>query len=122
MIFFIRFLAKKVIVGNKVNIQMQHDLLRLALDWGLVDLAQSAIFEREDFHGYMISNSLFEKALLGEKLEAFVDLFLERNFVLHHYLGLETLRSLFNREKDRDFFTITSIEGILGWSGVRRMK
>jgi hypothetical protein len=101
---------------------MQHDLLRLTLDWGLADLAQSAIFERDDFHGYMVPNNLFEIALLGEKLEAFVDVFLERNFVLHRYLGLETLRSLYNRGKDRDFFTITSIEGILGWSGVRRMK
>jgi len=94
----------------------------LTLDWGLVDLARSEIFPREDFIGYIIPNSLFEKALLGKNLEEFVDLFLERNFVLHTYLNIETLQRLFNEEKDRDFFTITSLEGILGGTGVRRMK
>jgi hypothetical protein len=101
---------------------MQHNLLRLTLDWGLVDLARSEIFSREDFIGYIIRNSLFEKALFGKNLEEFVDLFLERNFVLHTYLNIETLQRLFNEEKDRDFFTITSLEGILGGTRVRRIK
>jgi len=55
---------------------MQDNLLRLTLDWNLVDLAKSEIFQRDDFIGYIIPNSLFEQALLGENLEAFVDLFL----------------------------------------------
>ncbi len=120
--FLCSFVAKKIVSGDKPNVHMQNNLLHLALDWGLVDLAQLEILQREDFIGYTIPNSLFEQAVLGDDLEAFVDLFLERNFVLHRYLTLEKLRSLFNREKDRDFFTITSLEGILGWSGVRRKK
>ena len=99
---------------------MQLNLLRLTLDWRLVDLAQSEIFQREEYIGYMIPNSLFELVLLGENLEAFVDLFLERSFVLHRYLNEEKLLSLFNWPKDRDFFTTTSLEGILGLSGVRK--
>jgi hypothetical protein len=61
---------------------MQHNLLRLTIDWGLVDLARSE----------------------------------------HTYLTVETLHKLFNVEEERDFFTITSLEGILGETGVRRMK
>ena len=120
--FLCSFVAKKIVIGDKPSVHMQNNLVHLAVEWGLVDLAQSEIFHREDFIGYTIPNSLFEQAVLSEDLEAFVDLFLERDFVLHRYLTLEKLRSLFNREKDRDFFTITSLEGILGWSGVRRKE
>ena len=101
---------------------MQHNLLRLTLDWGLVDLARSEIFPREDFTGYIIPNSLFEKALIEKNREEFIDLFLERNFILHTYINVETLHRLFNVETDRDFFTITSLEGILGETGVIKMK
>jgi hypothetical protein len=101
---------------------MQHNLLRLTIDWGLVDLARSEIFPREDFTEYIIPNSLFEKALIEKDREQFVDLFLEQNFTLHTYLTVETLHKLFNVEEERDFFTITSLEGILGETGVRRMK
>jgi hypothetical protein len=99
---------------------MRLNLLRLTLDWGLVDLAKSVIFEREDYIGYMIPTNLFEQALIGKDLEEFVDLFLERGFVLHHYITPKKLFSLFKREETEDFFTTTSIEGILGMSGVRR--
>jgi hypothetical protein len=101
---------------------MQCNLLRLALDWGLMDLAKSVIFEREDYIGYMIPAILFEQALVGKDLEEFVDLFLEHGFVLHHYLTPERLLRVFGREETEDFFITTSIEGILGLSGVRQTK
>ncbi|CAF1546940.1 unnamed protein product [Adineta ricciae] len=109
--------SQKVVVENKINVEMQNTLLKLTLDWGLIDIAQSEIFDREDFRGYDIPDDLFKQALLGDDLETFVDLFLERDFSLHGYLKSNRLRDFFNRQKDRDFFTTTSLEGILGWSG-----
>jgi hypothetical protein len=67
---------------------------------------------------YSIPPDLFEKALLGKKLEPFVDLFLDREFVLHRYLKSDKLVGLFNDAKDKDFLTTTSLEGILGLTGV----
>jgi hypothetical protein len=101
---------------------MRLNLLRLTLDWGLVDLAKSVIFERDDYIGYKIPINLFEQALIGKDLEEFVDLFLERGFVLHRYITPKKLLSLFKGEENKtdDFFTTTSIEGILGLSGVRK--
>ncbi|CAF4396603.1 unnamed protein product, partial [Rotaria sordida] len=90
------------------NAQMQQNLL-LTLDWNLPDLALSEIFQRYDGVKYSIHAKLFEKAILEENLESFVDLFLDREFVLHRYLNSENFIYLFNQAKDKDFFTITSI-------------
>lgn len=92
----------------------------MTLDWNLPDLALSEIFQRDDETKYSIPAELFDKAVLGKKLESFVDLFLDRDFVLHRYLKSDKLVSLFNLAKDRDFLTTTSLEGILGLTGVSR--
>ena len=109
--------AQKTVTGNKVNVQLKRNLL-LTLDWNLPDLALSEIFQRDDDMKYSIQAELFDKALLGKKLEPFVDLFLDREFVLHRYLKSDKLVSLFNEAKDREFLTTTSLEGILGLTGV----
>ena len=101
--------------------QLKRNLL-LTLDWNLPDLALSEIFQRDDDMKYSIQNDLFDKALLGKKLEPFVDLFLDREFALHRYLKSDKLVSLFNEAKDREFLTTTSLEGILGLTGVCRIR
>jgi hypothetical protein len=101
-----------------VNVQLRRNL-ELTLDWNLPDLALSEIFQRDDDMKYSIQAELFEKAILGKKLEPFVDLFLDREFALHRYLKSDKLIDLFNKAKDRDFFTTTCLEGILGLTGVR---
>ena len=124
LFFFYRFnfnLAQKTVTGAKINSQLKRNLL-LTLDWNLPDLALSEIFQRDDDMKYSIPADLFEKALLGKKLEAFVDLFLDREFILHRYLKSEQLMRLFNLAKDREFLTTTSLEGILGLTGVKKKK
>ncbi|CAF0831896.1 unnamed protein product [Rotaria sp. Silwood1] len=108
--------SQKTATGNKVNVQLKRNLL-LTLDWNLPDLALSEIFQRDDDMKYSIQADLFDKALLGKKLEPFVDLFLDREFALHRYLKSDKLISLFNEAKDREFLTTTSLEGILGLTG-----
>lgn len=110
-------LAQKAVTGNKVNVQLKRNLL-LTLDWNLPDLALSEIFQRDDDMKYSIQTDLFDKAVLGKKLEPFVDLFLDREFALHRYLKSDKLIYLFNEAKDREFLTTTSLEGILGLTGV----
>jgi len=110
-------LAQKAVTGNKVNVQLKRNLL-LTLDWNLPDLALSKIFHRDNDMNYLIPTDLFDKAILGRKYEPFVDLFLDREFVLHRYLTSNKLTSLFNQTKYREFFTTTSLEGILGLTGV----
>ena len=109
--------AQKTMTGNKVNVQLKRNLL-LTLDWNLPDLALSEIFQRDDDMKYSIQTELFDKAVLGKKLEPFVDLFLDREFALHRYLKSDKLIYLFNEAKDREFLTTTSLEGILGLTGV----
>ncbi|CAF0874104.1 unnamed protein product [Adineta ricciae] len=108
--------SQKAVTGSKVNVQLKRNLL-LTLDWNLPDLALSEIFQRDDDMKYTIQNDLFDKAVLGKKLESFVDLFLDREFVLHRYLKSDKLVALFNQAKDREFLTTTSLEGILGLTG-----
>ncbi|CAF4956286.1 unnamed protein product [Rotaria sp. Silwood1] len=108
--------SQKMVTGSKVNIQLKRNLL-LTLDWNLPDLALSEIFQRDDNLRYTIQPELFDKAILGKKLEPFVDLFLDRDFVLHRYLKSDKLIFLFNNAKDKEFLTTTSIEGILGETG-----
>ncbi|CAF2382653.1 unnamed protein product [Rotaria sp. Silwood2] len=108
--------SQKPLIGSKVNFQLKRNLL-LTLDWNTPDLALSEIFQRDDNMKFSIHSELFDKAILGKKLEAFVDLFLDRDFVLHRYLKSDKLLDLFNNTKEKDFFTTTSIEGILGYSG-----
>ena len=115
--FYSFHLAQKAVTGTKVNVQLKRNLL-LTLDWNLPDLALSEIFQRDDDMKYTIQNDLFDKAVLGKKLESFVDLFLDREFVLHRYLKSDKLVALFNQAKDREFLTTTSLEGILGLTGV----
>lgn len=110
-------LAQKTVTGNKVNVQLKRNL-QLTLDWNLPDLALSQIFQRDDDMKYSIPTDLFDKAVLGKKLEPFVDLFLDREFSLHRYLKSDKLVFLFNEAKDREFLTTTSLEGILGLTGV----
>ena len=114
---YLSFSAQKNVTGNKVNVQLKRNLL-LTLDWNLPDLALSEIFQRDDDMKHSIQADLFDKAVLGKKLEAFVDLFLDREFALHRYLKSDKLVSLFNQAKDREFLTTTSLEGILGLTGV----
>ncbi|CAF4746934.1 unnamed protein product, partial [Rotaria sp. Silwood1] len=108
--------SQKMITGSKINAQLKRNLT-LTLDWNAPDLALSEIFQRDDNIKYSIQPELFDQAILGKKLEAFVDLFLDRDFVLHRYLKADKLIDLFNKAKDKEFFTTTSIEGILGQTG-----
>jgi hypothetical protein len=114
---FLFNLAQQAATGAKINSQLKRNL-QLTLDWNVPDLALSEIFQRDDDMKYSIPPDLFEKALLGKKLESFVDLFLDREFVLHRYLKSDKLIELFNLAKDKDFLTTTSLEGILGLTGV----
>ncbi len=106
-----------MVTGNKVNVQLKRNLL-LTLDWNLPDLALSEIFQLAGDMKYSIQTDLFDKAVLGKKLEPFVDLFLDQKFALHEYLTSDKLISLFNQAKDQEFLTTTSLEGILGLTGV----
>ncbi len=115
--YYYFILAQKAVTGSKINSQLKRNLL-LTLDWNLPDLALSEIFQRDDDVKYSIPTELFEKAVLGKKLEPFVDLFLDREFALHRYLKSDKLVSLFTDAKDREFLTTTSLEGILGLTGV----
>ncbi|CAF0774571.1 unnamed protein product [Rotaria sordida] len=108
--------SQQTVASSKVNSQLKRNLL-LTLDWNLPDLALSEIFQRNDDMRYSIQTELFDKAVLGKKLEPFVDLFLDRDFVLHRYLKSNKLIELFNQAKDKDFLTTTSLEGILGLTG-----
>ncbi|CAF4428057.1 unnamed protein product, partial [Rotaria socialis] len=110
------FQSQKVASGGKLTVQLKQNL-SLTLDWNLPDLALSEIFQRDDNMKYTIQASLFDEAILGKKLESFVDLFLDRDFVLHRYLTSDKLIELLNKAKDKEFFTTTSIEGILGETG-----
>jgi len=116
--FLFFYLAQKAVSGNRVNVKLKRNLL-LTLDWNLPDLALSEIFQRDDGMKYSVQTELFDKAILGKKREPFVDLFLDREFALHRYLKSEKLVGLFNDAKDREFLTTTSLEGILGLTGVR---
>ncbi|CAF1295616.1 unnamed protein product [Rotaria sordida] len=106
----------KRIAELKRNAQIKQNLL-LTLDWNLPDLALSEIFQRYDGMKYSIHTKLFDKAILEENLESFVDLFLDREFVLHRYLNSKKLINLFNQAKDKDFFIITSLEGVRSLTG-----
>ncbi|CAF0787906.1 unnamed protein product [Didymodactylos carnosus] len=108
--------SQKNVTGTRLTAQLKRNL-QLTLDWNLPDLALSEIFQREDDTKYNISYELFDKALLGKKLEQFVDLFLDRDFSLHRYLKSDKLVDLFQDSKDREFLTTTSLEGILGLTG-----
>ena len=101
-----------------MNVQLKRNLL-LTFDWNLPDLARSEIFQRDDDMKYSVQAELFDKAILDKKREPFVDLYLDQEFALHRYLKSDQLISLFNKAKDREFLTTTSLEGILGLSGVR---
>lgn len=107
--------------GGKAAIQTKRNLC-LTMDWNLPDLALSEIFQRDDDMKYNIPTELFDKALLGKKLEPFVDLFLDKDFALHRYLKSDKLVELFNKAKDREFLTTTSLEGILGLTGVNILE
>ncbi|CAF0794665.1 unnamed protein product [Didymodactylos carnosus] len=110
--------SQKIVSGNRLTAQFKSNL-ELTLEWKLPDLALSEIFQRDDDTKYSISYELFDKALLGKKSEQFVDLFLDRDFSLHRYLKSDKLVDLFQSSKDREFLTTTSLEGILGLTGVR---
>ncbi|CAF1320961.1 unnamed protein product, partial [Rotaria sordida] len=110
------FQSQKAVSGTKLTAQLKQNL-SLTLNWNLPDLALSEIFQRNDNMKYTIQPSLFDEAILGKKLESFVDLFLDRDFVLHRYLKSDKLIELFNNANDKEFFTTTSIEGILGETG-----
>ena len=111
-------LAQRRSTRNRVNLQIKRNLL-LTLDWNLPYLAQSEIFQRDDDIKYSIQPDLFDRAILEEKLEPFVDLFLDQQFTLHRYLTSDKLVSLFNRTENPEFLITTSLEGILGLTGVR---
>ncbi|CAF1266771.1 unnamed protein product [Rotaria sordida] len=106
----------KQIAELKRNAQIKQNL-QLTLDWNLPDLALSEIFQRYDDMKYSIEEELFDQAILKKNHETFVDLFLDREFVLHRYLNSDKFISLFNRPKDKDFLIITSLEGILSLTG-----
>ena len=110
-------LAQEIVSGTTINTHLKRHLL-LTLDWNLPKLARSEIFQRDDMK-YPIHDDLFDKAILEKKLEPFVDLFLDQEFVLHRYLKSDKLLSLFNKAEEREFLTTTSLEGILGLTGVR---
>ncbi|CAF4075358.1 unnamed protein product, partial [Rotaria sp. Silwood2] len=128
LLFFFN-LGQKLVSVKKTDVTLKSDRLlkkrtdqlganlRLTLDWNLPDLALSDIFQLDDGMTFSVTAELFDMAILEENLEAFVDLFLDRQFVLHRYLNSKKFIYLFKKAKDKDFFTITSLEGLLGLSG-----
>jgi len=84
----------------------------------------SEIFLRNDNKKYVIPEDLFDKAMLGKKLEPFVNLFLDQEFVLHKYLNSKKLISLFNQAEaeDWEFFTTKSLKEILNLTEVKKIN
>ena len=108
------------VVRRELEIQGKEDkLLQELADGKSEDLLAKPLDREFDNLVIQLQAELgVDKAILGKKLEPFVDLFLDREFVLHRYLKSDKLVSLFNEAKDREFLTTTSLEGILGLTGV----
>ncbi|GFN83125.1 transient receptor potential cation channel subfamily m member 2 [Plakobranchus ocellatus] len=61
-----------------------------------------------------VTKDMFQEALLRPDREEFVDLFLNRGFVLHTFLTQSRLEMLFEQCQDKDFFAGICMETILG--------
>ncbi|KAI0981815.1 hypothetical protein GJ496_008124, partial [Pomphorhynchus laevis] len=96
--------------------------VRLAIALNNTTVAQAEIFEQSKYKDKVVTNELFEMALLTKDRERFVDLFLEYGFKVHLYLTEDRIKFIFEYEDeldpyDRDFFITTTVEGILGLTG-----
>ncbi|KAI0978967.1 hypothetical protein GJ496_004428 [Pomphorhynchus laevis] len=66
--------------------------MQLLLDWNAPDLMQLEIFEQEDIPVYAIPVHIFEQAFVRPKREAFVELFLDRNFQIQRFFSCGRIR------------------------------
>ncbi|KAH3781609.1 hypothetical protein DPMN_159509 [Dreissena polymorpha] len=57
---------------------------------------------------------MFEKALLQNNREGFIDLFLAQGVRVHKYLNHKKLKLLFEKADDKEFFVSVCLEGVLG--------
>ncbi|GFR93166.1 transient receptor potential cation channel subfamily M member 2 [Elysia marginata] len=93
--------------------QIQYSL-QLCLDWMSPEIALTNIFSKYSRNLIMVTDDMFQQALLRPSREEFVDLFLDRGFVLHSFLSQTRLATLFERCQDKDFFAGICLETILG--------
>ncbi|CAL1530212.1 unnamed protein product, partial [Lymnaea stagnalis] len=88
--------------------------MQLIIDWIQPELAVTEIFEKYSIDKFEIDEDQFEQVLLRPGREKFVELFLDRGFLLHKYLNHRRLEMLFERCVDKDFFVSICVERVLG--------
>ncbi|XP_059174612.1 transient receptor potential cation channel subfamily M member-like 2 isoform X2 [Physella acuta] len=88
--------------------------MQLIIDWMQPDLAVSELFDKFSANKFTVDEHLFQQVLLRPDREKFVELFLDRGFILHKYLNHKRLEMLYERCCDKDFFASICLETILG--------
>ncbi|KAK3100144.1 hypothetical protein FSP39_015318 [Pinctada imbricata] len=113
-----RYLLKALFNCEKVNRirwrEQLHKDLQLLLDWNRPDLAESEVFQREEWGRIKINKHLFEQSLLKQDREEFVNIFLDQGVQVHKYLNHKKLKFLFERAEEREFFTSVCMGKVLG--------
>ncbi|RUS91558.1 hypothetical protein EGW08_000673, partial [Elysia chlorotica] len=93
--------------------QIQYSL-QLCLDWMSPELALTEVFTKYSMNLIQVTHEMFQQALLRPDREEFVEIFLDRGFVLHNFLSKTRLAMLFERCLDKEFFAGICMETILG--------
>ena len=88
--------------------------LRLTVDWNCPALALSEIFQRDDYTQIEIKHAIFEHSILRKDREEFVELFLDQGFCIHRFLGRSSVRDLFTKSENKEFFITVILQGVLG--------
>ena len=99
--------------GKKGKEQMERNL-RLTVDWNCPALALSEIFQRDDYTQIEIKHAIFEHSILRKDREEFVELFLDQGFCIHRFLGRSSVRDLFTKSENKEFFITVILQGVLG--------
>jgi hypothetical protein len=86
----------------------------LTLDWNRPDIALSEIFQSESSYKLEVDKVMFEKALLKNNREEFIEIFLDQGFQVHRFLNHIKMFLLFEKCQDRDFFLTVCMERGLG--------
>lgn len=63
---------------------------------------------------FQVESDLFHQSLLQKDRQGFVELFLEKGFVVHQYLGRQCLLELFNKADDTEVFEGVCLHRMLG--------
>ena len=99
--------------GKKGKEQLERNL-RLTVDWNCPALALSEIFQRDDYTHIEIKHAIFEHSILRKDREEFIELFLDQGFCIHRFLGRSSVRDLFTKSENKEFFFTVILQGVLG--------